>query len=301
MNPIDRVVLGDNQFFGINHMSQDKAQNQAERFSNLQAILDVYEIAIDEGVRAIMLNSNARAGEICDAFRANANRHSGIAWYPSIPYPHKYANLVSEKGIVATLSHVLFDRSSSAGALNLIAKGGSAILGKDAVRMMQLLVDLEMKPFRDLNVRVVFLQNVITDLLLGLGLRVMFEEYCDYIRRRYGVLPGLITQNMPFLKRKLEEWGITDIVICASFNEIGYLMSPDVEAYISCATANDPSRYQLMAMSTLASGAIAPARAYRFINRQSIQSVVFGASSRGHIRESVALIGTPRPGSYALD
>ena len=98
MPQIDRIVFGDNQFFGINHMSQDKAQAQAERFADLDAIFNVYENALDAGIRAVMLNSNARANEICDRFRARASQYPALAWYPSIPYPHKYANLVAEKG-----------------------------------------------------------------------------------------------------------------------------------------------------------------------------------------------------------
>ena len=35
MQAIDKIVLGDNQFFGINHMSQEKAQQLAEKFSIL--------------------------------------------------------------------------------------------------------------------------------------------------------------------------------------------------------------------------------------------------------------------------
>ena len=42
MGPIDQIVFGDNQFFGINHMSQDRAQQQAERFRDLSAITDVF-------------------------------------------------------------------------------------------------------------------------------------------------------------------------------------------------------------------------------------------------------------------
>ena len=45
-----------------------------------------------------------------------------------------------------------------------------------------------------------------------------------------------------------------------------------------------------MAMSTLASGAINANDAYEFINRQKIQSVVFGASSRKNIEQTVSLI-----------
>jgi len=103
-------------------------------------------------------------------------------------------------------------------------------------------------------------------------------------------MPGLVTQNMPYLKSKLEEWGITEVVICSSFNKIGYLMSPDRDSYINSANDNDPSKYQLMAMSTLASGAIPAKEAYAFINQQNVQSVVFGASSKGHIEETLKLI-----------
>jgi hypothetical protein len=147
-----------------------------------------------------------------------------------------------------------------------------------------------MKMFKGLNVKVIFLQNIITDLLLGYDVKEIFIEYCNYIRKKYNVLPGLITQNMPLLKAKLEIWGVEEIVICSSFNKIGYLMSPNINSYIEASRNNDPSKYQLIAMSTLASGAIQAREAYEFINKQKIQSVVFGASSKKHIEETVKLI-----------
>lgn len=290
MEHIDKIIFGDNQFFGINHMSQEKAQQLAEQFYDNNSIFKVYQMAFDCGIRAIMLNSNDRAKEICDHFLSHKNGYPEINWYPSIPYPHKYANLISEKGIVPTLNEILFKNNTAMGVLGMITKGGAAVLGKDAVKLMQMLVDIEMKMFKGLNVKVIFLQNIITDLLLGYGISEIFQEYCIYIRKKYNAIPGLITQNMPYLKSKLEEWGIEKVVICSSFNKIGYLMSPDVESYISTAKCNDSSKFQLMAMSTLASGAIPCSDAYEFINHQNIQSVVFGASSRKHIEETVSLI-----------
>ena len=67
-------------------------------------------------------------------------------------------------------------------------------------------------------------------------------------------------------------------------------MSPDVDSYIEVVKKNNPVNYQLVAMSTLASGAIPPKEAYEFINQWNIQSVVFGASERKHIEETVKLI-----------
>ena len=290
MQSIDKIIFGDNQFFGINHMSQEKAQQLAEKFFDIKNIYKVYDTAFDAGVKAIMLNSNDRAKDICNHFRQNNRKFQDITWYPSIPYPHKYANLVAEKGILPAVNEVLFKNNSAMGVMSMMAKGGMAVLGKDAIKMMQMLIDAEMKMFKGLDVKVIFLQNIITDLILGYDIKEVFVEYCEHIRRKYKALPGLITQNMPHLLNKLNEWDIKEVVVCSSFNKIGYLMSPNVESYIEASKTNNPAEYQLMAMSTLASGAIPAKEAYEFINQQNIQSIVFGASSKGHIEETVKLI-----------
>jgi hypothetical protein len=41
--PMDRVLFGDNQFFGVNHMSEEKARAQQMRFQDLGAIIDVLD------------------------------------------------------------------------------------------------------------------------------------------------------------------------------------------------------------------------------------------------------------------
>lgn len=292
--PIDRIVFGDNQFFGINHMSQDKAQERAERFASLENVMAVYDHALDAGVEAIMLNSNARARDICNAFRADRAKYGHVRWYPSIPYPHKYAAMVNDKGMVGAVQEVLFGQGAKS-ALGKMVRGASAVATLDAVKLMKMLIDEEMAIYEGLNVRCVFLQNIITDLMLGYDVPDPFVAYCEYIRERYGAWPGLITQNLPFLRAKLREWGIEGVVICASINRIGYLMSPGLAEYEADLAANDGETYPVMAMSTLASGAVPPAEAYDYINRLNLQSVVFGASSPGNIRQTVSLID-PAPG-----
>ncbi len=290
MEPIDKIIFGDNQFFGINHMSQEKAQQLSERFHDINNIFSVYRLAYDSGIRAFMLNSHARAYDICNYFKENKSYFKDVSWYPSVPYAYKYANLVAEKGILPAINEVVFKDNTAGGVIGLLAKGSSAVLTKDAIKLMKILVDTEFRAFKGMNIRVAFLQNIITDLLLGYDVKNVFYEYTEYIRKKYKALPGLITQNMPYLKSKLEEWGISEVVICSSFNKIGYLMSPDRDSYVDCAKTNDRSKYQLIAMSTLASGAIPVKEAYNFINQQNIQSVVFGASSKGHIEETINLI-----------
>ena len=290
MNSIDKIVFGDNQFFGINHMSQEKAQQLSEQFFDIKNIFRVYDIAIECGIEAIMLNSNQRAIEICEYFKKNDSKYGNLKWYPSIPYPHKYANMVAEKGIFRTINEILFSNNTTSGVLGMIAKGGTALISKDAIKLMQMLIDLEVKMFKGLDIKVIFLQNIITDLMLGYGIREIFEEYCEYVTEKHNVLPGFITLNLPYCLEKLEEWNIKDAVICSSINKIGFTMSPGLEAYEEVISKNDSVRYQIMAMSTLASGAIKPKEAYEFINSLNLQSVVFGASSKNHIEDTLKLI-----------
>jgi len=51
MEKIDNIIFGDNQFFGINHMSQEKAQQLSEKFFDPNNIYKVYDIAFDCGIK----------------------------------------------------------------------------------------------------------------------------------------------------------------------------------------------------------------------------------------------------------
>ena len=47
---MDRVLFGDNQFFGVNHMSEEKARAQSMRFQDLSAVIAV--LAVWTGARS---------------------------------------------------------------------------------------------------------------------------------------------------------------------------------------------------------------------------------------------------------
>ena len=98
---------------------------------------------------------------------------------------------------------------------------------------MKILVDAEMRMFKGLNVRAVFLQNIVTDLVLGLGAKTVFREFADHIRATYGVEPAFNTMNMPCTVEFLLECGIENPIVCSSINKAGYLMHPGIAEYES--------------------------------------------------------------------
>jgi hypothetical protein len=281
MVDLDRIILGDNQFFGINHMSEDKAQAQAERFKDINKIIEVIDTAYDCGIHAFMFNTHERVSQICDHFRNNPKRYEDLRLYPSMPYAHKYANAVNEKGIINALNDFLFADKSAGQALSTIIRGGMGVVSRDMMEIMRLLVDAEMHMFRGLNVRAVFLQNIVSDMLLGLGSRQIFTEFEKYIKTKYGVDAAFNTMNLPKMVDFLLGCGIENPIVCSSINKIGYLMSPGVKEYEE--TLRDKP-FRGMAMSILASGAISPEAAVQYVTSfDKINSVVFGASSRANI------------------
>ena len=130
MQLIDKIIFGDNQFFWYKSYVPRKSSAAFRKFYDFQSIIDVYQMAINSNVRGLMLNSNDRAGEICNHFVVNRSKYPELRWYPSIPYPHKYANLISEKGIIPTINEILFKDSSALGVLGTIVKGSSSCYWK---------------------------------------------------------------------------------------------------------------------------------------------------------------------------
>ena len=125
---LDRIIFGDNQFFGINHMSEEKAEAQLERFRDVGAIIDVIDIAYDAGIHAFMFNTHGLVKNICDHFRRNPSRYADLMLYVSMPYAHKYANAVADKGIFGALKDTIISDSSASDIVSMLSKGGILVV-----------------------------------------------------------------------------------------------------------------------------------------------------------------------------
>jgi hypothetical protein len=174
------------------------------------------------------------------------------------------------------------------GKIAALFKGGVALANKDIESIMQLLIDAEMKMFHGLQTPVIFLQNVVTDLLLGLKMDGAFRMFCDHVRARYGAEPGFITMNLPRLLDVLESQGIENPIVCANINKIGFRMSGGKDIYEKAIAERV---FRPIAMSVLASGAISPREAIAYVcDQPRIESIVFGASGKANISQTKMLI-----------
>jgi hypothetical protein len=276
---MERILFGDNQFFAVNHISDEKSRMQSIRFKDDVAIIRTLDIARAAGINTFMCTTHDRIANVCNFIRANPEKYRDYNIFPCMPYAHKYANAVTELGVIGALRQYI-----PGNIFGSLLKGGVAFISKDFLSIMEIMIDAEMKMFKGLNTPYIFLQNVVTDLLLGLGATEIFAEFHGYIRKKYNAEPGFITMNFPKLADQLEKAGIENPVICTSINKSGFRMSGGKDLYEKKLTE---VKAQIIAMQVFAGGSISAAEAIEYVcNLPNIKSILFGASSKINILET---------------
>ena len=280
---MERILFGDNQFFAVNHISDEKSRAQSIKFKDDSAIMKVLDDAMSCGVNTFMCTTHDRIANICDIIRANPEKYKDFKIFPCMPYAHKYANAVTELGIAGTLKQYV-----PGNFFGSLFKGGMAFISKDYESIMELMIDAEMKMFKGINTPVIFVQNVITDLLLGLRAYDILIAFHAYVKKKYNAEAGFITMNMPKLVEVLQKGGIENPIVCASINKAGFRMSGGKEIYEETLKTK---KFRAIAMQVLGGGAIHPKEAIEYVcNLPNIESILFGASSKGNIENTVSNI-----------
>ncbi len=280
---MDKVIFGDNQFFGVNHKSESKASSQLNDFQSQEKIYSTLEYVNEIGIKSFMFTTHDRFEPILRRISSDS-KFNDFKLIPCMPYAHKYANAMVDMGIFNAV-----EKFVSGNKLVAAAKVTKSAITANPVPLMKMLVDSEMKLLQGNNVHAIFLQNIVVDLLLGLGADFMFAEFNQFVEQRYGIRAGFITMNHVKLTDVLvNKLKISNPLISSSINAIGFRMNPNqskVEESLALGVSEN------IAMSILASGAIEPRHAVEYISRlNNVNSVLFGASSQKNILQTKSLI-----------
>jgi hypothetical protein len=277
---MERILFGDNQFFAVNHISDEKSRAQSIKFKDDSAIIKTLDEARSFGINTFMCTTHDRIANICEIIRKDSAKYKDFKIYPCMPYAHKYANAVTELGIAGTIKQYV-----PGNLFGTLFKGGMAFLSKDFLSIMELLIDAEMKMFSGVNTPVIFLQNVVTDLLIGLHADEILIGFYHYVKKKYNAEAGFITMNMPMLLNVLEKGGVENPIICSSINKVGFRMSGGKELYEETLKVR---KVRVIAMQVLAGGALHPKEAIEYVcGLPNIESILFGASSKANIQNTV--------------
>lgn len=283
---IDRVILGDNQFFGVNHMSQDKGKATYEQFKDLKEIKRILDYALSKGVRGVMFSTHPSIGEICDMIRGDKYLRENLNFYVNVPYIIKYVSMVTEMGMFETIKSTLESQKEN-GRIKFMAKTLGNVMTLNHMGILERLIDVELAPFHGLNVKAVFLHNALCDLILGYNMKAVLKSYDKYIRKQYHAIPGYGTLNYVSFAHLLNKCGLEESLVMTAVNKNGFLMNPSRDKVVK---AIEKNRHTVLAMATLASGSILPQEAYEYIATTEVKNVVVGLSSQKHADETFEII-----------
>jgi hypothetical protein len=276
-----KIILGDNQFFGINHIDLKKGEKTKMKFNTIEKIEAFIKDSLKIGLDGFMINSNEKGYEL-----VNNSKFDGVKEiHYSIPYPHKYASMVNENGMLSLFKHLVKNTSFTK---NII--GGIRFVATQNLKtIVPLALNLEV-PKNLKTGSYVFMQNIITDLLLGMGRGDILLEFIKSVVK-LGYKPGIITLNPIMFDKLLDnekeaKW-LKNLIVCFNINKEGFNVFPSldsVESFIDCRP-----KYKLMGMSVFASGAANIPSSIDYIKQLNLDYVVFGTSRIENVKSNLKL------------
>jgi hypothetical protein len=279
---IDRLLIGDNPFNGVNHRSREKSRVRAGMLSEKE-IVKIIETALDNGAQGLVFSVTPRMLSVLKYMKENGwNRELHL--YPIVPDVLSLVNESAELGMAGLLFRLL-DGLSVQGKLKFMVKGGLAALSLSPMELIKIYLDTEIVRIyasmpRGAETRAIFLHEVVTDTLVGLRIPNILQEYCKHVQSKFGVTPGMVTRNFPKLVKLIEffTFSSNSAAVMTPFNAIGFQMNPSKD---TCEKALSEARdVKVIAMSILAGGALGLDDAMRYLNGLSSRvSCVVGVST----------------------
>lgn len=276
-----KIILGDNQFFGVNHFDLQKGEETKSKFDDTDKIRSFIDLSLECGLDGFMINSNEKGYEII----SNTDFDLSKEVHYSIPYPHKYASMVNENGMMSLFSYLIKNTS----IVRNVIGGVKLVATQNLKSITPLALNLEVpKSLRKGSY--IYMQNIITDMLMGMGRGDILIEFIKSVVR-LGYKPGIITLNPIMFDKLLKKYEVTgllnDLIVCFNINKEGFNVFPslkEVENFIQ-----SKPKYKLMGMSIFASGAAKIPKSIDYIRSLNLDYVVFGSSRIENIKSNLNL------------
>ena len=286
MAKIEAILLGDNPFFGVDHLSQERARENASRSQDFRNALEVMKYCFNSGAGGMVVSTHPKLRELISIVNTEHGLINKIQFYPILPYVQGYVLKINEKGILNTLTEIL-NQTTFQNKVKIITKGGMGFLKKDFYSLFKLFIDIELLQLQGAKIKTVFLHDVLTDLALSLRMKRIFEAFQEHLHDRYKLDAGLVTKNFPLLVSALDDWNIRYSHIMTSFNKVGFQMNPSRK---ECENTLLKFGGRIIAMSVFAGGYINPEEAFRYLESlPNLNTAVVGISSVAHAKSTLDL------------
>jgi hypothetical protein len=286
------LLVGDNPFHGISHLSQERARNRAGNADSVKEKSDLVLAAVDNGADGFMFSVSDVTLSILENLRER-NAIEEVELYAIVPYAYEYVRIATQTGTPA-LAKKVAKQIVLSGNIGAVLSGLNATIQMNPRSLMKTYLTYEISRIKSsagkkARLSSILLHEVITDMGLALNFDWLFKSYISYLSKK-DIIPGFNTRNFPYLVSKFREWDIDldTIVVATQFNKAGFQMNPSRKECEK--TLSGLSRPIVLAISVLAAGYFKPPEAVDYLARlENLKGVVAGVSKMKHARETFTL------------
>jgi len=289
------LLVGDNPFHGISHLSQERARVRGDAITYAEYAAGLVMTSIENGADGFMFSVSETTLSILGMIRERGGINR-LRLYALVPYAYEYVRLATQVGGISGLAKKIAKQIVVSGNLRAIVMGLKGVLRTDPMALMKTYLIYEISRIKSsagkqANLDAVLLHEVITDMGLALNLDWLFKSYVDFMSQ-LGIKPGFETRNFAYLVKRFRGWNIDfgEIIIATPFNKAGFQMNPSrAECEKALADLPEPN---VIVMSILAAGYFKPPEAMKYIQRLSnLRGIVVGVSKEQHARQTFKLLG----------
>jgi len=285
------LLVGDNPFHGISHLSQDRARERDNQIKTAERATELVTSSLQNGANGFMFSVSELTLSILEKINEKPGKFPTL--YAIVPYAYEYVRLATRLGTVGLTKHlakqVVYSKNFRAITHGL--KGFTRMNPRDLLKTYILYEISRIKAVIGTHhLSSIILHEVVTDMFLALDLDWLLKEFVHLVTG-LGITPGFETRNFPYLVNKFKEWKINfnDLIIVASFNKAGFQMNP---SKMDCEKAlMEIPECTVIAMSILAAGYLKLPNALDYIESlPNLNGVVVGVSKEKHASETFGFL-----------
>lgn len=289
ISDVDRILIGDNPFIGVDHLSQERSREKKIICDSVE-IGRIIDCALSSGAEGVVCSAHPNMKDAL-GFLKKQEYAKEFGVYLIVPDVQSYVRLASERGMLGLINET-FGKLSLTGKAKAAIGSGLSALTSNPKKLMKTYLNVEGSLFRkslpkNAKLKSIFLHELITELIISFKMGDLAKEYVDFLSRSMKIKPGFVTRNFSkFVDFALEaKLPMSEIIVMSPFNSIGFQMNPNRESCEKKLTENP--ELNVIAMSVLAAGYTNISEAASYLSKlRSNVSCVVGVSTIEHAIET---------------
>jgi hypothetical protein len=289
---VREVILGDNPFIGVSHLTQEKAKDEQADLPAIDMKINVIKAAMEGGATGFTFSTHQLNFELLQYMKKNyIDMLEKLNYYILAPYAQGYVRQANALGTARLIKFVL---------RNIILENPVDFLSSTAKmsidKIAGLFIAVEIRPYLRIlpeeRVKAVLLHEVLTELIIAYNLVDLLKELKRYAETRLGMDFGLETRNAGQLRQFLDENDMHVKYVMTPMNPLGYQMAPSKEDAEKAIEDLADRGTKIIAINVLASGTIPPENACEYLSKfkSKIYAVAYGTSKPSRAKENALLL-----------